>query len=90
MSLNWPQLVAQGRAKDIGMAWTPEELEQLLKLEEEGHTRRDAACLIRNGAIVNRTDIEADAKAAGIEFSPETPDTILAAHVDKKKGAKKK
>lgn len=90
MSLNWPGLVAQGRAKDIGIAWTTEELEQLLALEAQGHNRRDAASMLRNGTIVNRSDIEADAKAEGIEFAPETPDTVLAAHVDKAKGRKKK
>lgn len=85
MSLNWPQLVAQGRAKDIGIAWTEDELKQLLALEAEGHSRRDAASLIRNGAVVNRADLEAEAKELGIEFAPEAPDTVLEKQIDKAK-----
>lgn len=85
MSLNWPQLVSQGRAKDIGIAWTEDELMQLLKLEAEGHTRKDAASILRNGEVVNRAQLEAQAKELGIEFAPETPDTVLEKQIDKAK-----
>lgn len=52
MSLNWPQLVAQGRAKDIGLAWNEEEQEALAALI--AHTNLDrvsVAPYVRNGIL---------------------------------------
>lgn len=102
MSLNWPQLVAQGRAKDIGMPWSEEEQEALSTLiAHTGFDRKTIASYVRSGVLTvedydgaaapkTRKEIEKDAKDAGVVFSEETPDTVLDAHVKKAKGNKKK
>lgn len=77
MSLNWQNLVAKGRAKDIGIAWSQEELAQLLVLEARGLNRLEAASMLRSGRVVTRLELEAEAKAKGVEFAPEAPDTVL-------------
>lgn len=100
--LNWPQLVAQGRAKDIGMAWSDEEQEALSALiAHTGLDRRTLAGYVRKGVLTvadyekaeapqSRTEIEAEAKASGVNFSPETPDTVLESHVKNAKKVKVK
>jgi hypothetical protein len=102
MSLNWPNLVAQGRAKDIGMPWSEEEQEAMnILIAHTGHPRNVIAPYIREGVLTveqfdkatapkTRKEVEKDAHEAGINFSEETPDTVLSAHVKKAKGSKKK
>lgn len=87
--LNWPQLVAQGRAKDMGIAWTEEEQEALAALIATGLPRTDAARYVRNGVMtvaelessseapVTRAELEKNATDLGIEFDPSAPDTVL-------------
>jgi len=69
MSLNFTNLVAQGRAKAPGTLWTPEELEALLLLEKTcSLSRVVAADYIRNG-IMTPEDYE---KAQSVKFAPKT------------------
>lgn len=100
MSLNWPNLVAKGRAKDIGIAWSEDEQEALRTLRD--HTGKDfseLAPFVREGILTvedfdgakapkTRKELEAEADEAGIEFAPETPDTVLGAAVAKAPKAK--
>lgn len=104
--LNWPQLVTQGRAKDMGIAWTEEEQEALAALMAHANLdRSEAARYVRTGVTTvaafeaaknggevpaTREDLEAEAKAAGIEFDPSTPDTVLASAIGGAKKAAKK
>lgn len=102
MSLNWANLVTKGRAKDIGIAWTEEEQAALAALRD--HTGLEFSVLapyVRDGVLSveayekaqkpkSRKEIETEAKDAGIEFAPETPDTVLGAAVSKAKGTKSK
>ncbi len=97
--LNWPQLVAQGRAKDMGIAWTEEEQEALSTLVAHANLdRSDAARYVRDGIMTvaayeaaqnggkvpaTREEIEADAADLGIEFDPSTPDTVLSNEIAK-------
>jgi len=79
MSINYTNLVAQGRAKGIEQPWSPEELEALLTLERECHISRSlAADYIRNG-ISTVEDFE---KAQKAKFTPKTIDEA-AAEADK-------
>lgn len=88
--LNWTQLVTQGRAKDIGIAWSEEEQEALsLIIKHSGLERVDAARYVRQGVMTvedfekatkpaTRPELEAQAKEAGVEFDTTvTPDTVL-------------
>lgn len=69
MSLNWTNLVSQGRAKSVGIAWTPEELEALITLgNERTISRVDAADFLRNG-IMTPEDYD---KAQAVKFVPKT------------------
>lgn len=107
MSLNWPQLVTQGRAKDIGIAWSEEEQLALAALiEHTGLNRQGVARFVREGILTveayeaakakghepaSRKQLETEAKEAGVEFAPETPDTVLVAATTKaKRGSKTK
>ena len=75
MSINYTNLVAQGRAKAIGRPWLPEELEALLTLERECKISRTiAADYIRNGIIT----VEDYKKAQEVEFIPKTLDEATA------------
>lgn len=52
MSLNYTNLVAQGRAKAQGVSWSQEELEMVLSLERERKLSRvSAAEYVRNGIM---------------------------------------
>lgn len=75
MSLNWSNLVAQGRARDIGIPWSEDEQLKLANLQVEGHSRTDAASILRG--TKPRKELEAEAKAAGVDFTPEATDTVL-------------
>lgn len=88
--LNWPQLVTQGRAKDIGIAWSEQEQEALsLLIAHSGLERVDVARYVRQGVMTvedfekatkpaTRPELEAQAKEAGVEFdTTATPDTVL-------------
>ncbi len=58
-SLDWPKLVAQGRAKDNGVAWSGEEQEALSALiEHTGLDRHIVAPYVREG-ILTVKDYEA-------------------------------
>ena len=71
MSINFVNLVSQGRAHSLGRCWTPEELEALLKLEREcGLARTIAADYIRNG-IITPEDYK---KSKEVDFVPKTVD----------------
>lgn len=71
MSLNFTNLVAQGRAKAVGVCWNEAELEALILLEKErGLTRIVAADFIRNG-IMTVEDYDA---AKNVNFTPKTVD----------------
>lgn len=105
MSLNWPQLVAQGRAKDIGIAWNDEEHKALAILTAHtGLERNVVARFIREGILTaeeydaakatgnepaTRKQLETAATEAGVEFAPETPDTVLEAATTKAKKSTK-
>jgi hypothetical protein len=101
MSLNWDRLVGQGRAKDIGIAWTNEELVLLYDIAQKaGISREVAAGYVRNGATSyedylkaetpkTRGDVEKEAKLAGVNFSPEAPTAVLEKETAKKVGKKK-
>lgn len=83
MSLNFTNLVAQGRAKAPGVCWSPEELEALITLEKEcAISRVLAADFIRNG-ILTPEDWK---KAQKVNFTPKTLDE---ATDDMEKGLKK-
>lgn len=69
MSINYTNLVAQGRAKGIEQPWSPEELEALLLLERECNCSRPmAADYIRNGIMT----VEDFQKAQEAKFTPKT------------------
>ena len=75
MSLNYTNLVSQGRAKVMGVPWSPEELEALLTLEREcGIARVVAADYIRNGIVT----VEDYMKAQEVKFTPKTLDEATA------------
>lgn len=100
MNLNWTNLVTEGRARDVGIAWEPEELEALVKLSNDaGLNLSEAAKFMREGittvealeeakaAGVNpkgREHLEADATKAGVKFSDETPDSVLKSEIARK------
>lgn len=88
--LNWPQLVTQGRAKDIGIAWSEQEQEALsLLIAHSGLERVDVARYVRQGVMTvedfekatkpaTRPELEKQAKEVGVEFdATSTPDTVL-------------
>lgn len=87
--LNWPQLVAQGRAKDMGIAWTDEEQEALAALiAHTGLERSEVARYVRQGILTpaqldsaekpaTRKEIESKAAELGIAFDASAPDTVL-------------
>lgn len=84
MSINFVNLVSQGRAKAIGVCWTPEELEALLTLEKEcGIARTVAADYIRNGI----TTVEDYNKSKEVDFKPKTIEeaAVVAEEVIKEK-----
>lgn len=59
MSLDWPKLFSQGRAKDIGVAWDEHEQEALTALiAHTGLLRPDVAPYVREG-ILTVEDYEA-------------------------------
>lgn len=65
MSLNWPQLVAQGRAKDIGVAWSEEEQEALAALIAHSNLdRTSVAPYVRDGILTVKEYEAALEKAA--------------------------
>lgn len=67
MSLDYAKLVSQGRAKAMGVCWSPEELEALLTLERERKLSRvTAADYIRNG-IMSVKDYDASLES---DFKP--------------------
>jgi hypothetical protein len=69
MTLNWANLVNQGRAKALGVAWTPEEFEAVILLENEAKIPRTrAADFVRNG-IKTIEDYNA---AVAEDFTPKT------------------
>ena|SRR3990167_7170276 len=69
MSLNFTNLVAQGRAKSPGVCWGEQELDALITLERERKlTRVVAADFIRNG-ILTVEDYDA---AIAAKFTPKT------------------
>mgnify|MGYP001610616410 CR=1 FL=1 len=71
MSLNFTNLVAQGRAKSNGVCWSEVELESLIALERNrGLSRVLAADYVRNG-IVTLEDYDASQK---VKFVPKTLD----------------
>lgn len=71
MSLNFTNLVAQGRAKAVGVCWSEAELEALILLEKERNlSRPTAANFIRNG-IMTIEDFDA---AKDVDFTPKTVD----------------
>lgn len=88
--LNWTQLVAQGRAKAVGIPWSQEEMDELIKLRDEGTPFMEGAIILRGSKP--RKEIEAKAKEAGVEFTPEAPDEVLEketkAKTSKAKGGK--
>lgn len=58
--LNYANLVGQGRAKDIGIPWTPEENELLhLIVQERGMARVTVADYLRMGGIESLEDFDA-------------------------------
>lgn len=91
--LNWTQLVTQGRAKDIGIAWSEEEQEALkVIMAHSGVERVEAARYVRQGITTakafdkatkatkpaTRPELEKQAKEAGVDFDATvTPDTVL-------------
>lgn len=103
--LNWTQLVTQGRAKDIGIAWSDEEQEALTRLvEHTGLTRADMARFVRDGIFTveeyeaannsgkipaTRAELEKKAKEAGVVFDPIAPDAVLEKATAKKLKPKK-
>ena len=71
MSLNFTNLVAQGRAKSIGVCWNEKELDALIALEQKrGLSRVLAADYIRNG-LLTVEDYDASQK---VKFVPKTLD----------------
>src|SRR3990167_8110541 len=104
--LNYANLVSQGRAKDFGIPWTPEENELLhLIVRERERDRVTVAGYLRMGVTsleefdgmiekgktpFTREELEKKAKANGIDFDPSASDTTLAAHIEKAKPKKKK
>lgn len=93
LMLNWTRLVTQGRAKDIGIAWTDEEQKALQALiEHTGAERAEVAAYVREGILTvadydaaqkagdkptGREELEARAKELGIEFDSAATDTTL-------------
>lgn len=86
MSLNWPQLVAQGRAKDIGIPWSEEELHARFQLKIPAEYVREGVLTTeeyekRKGkggvTVIDRRHLEAKAKELGIDFAPEASDSAL-------------
>lgn len=88
--LNWTQLTAQGRAKDIGVAWSEQEQEAIsLLIAHTGLERVDIARYVRQGVMTiedfekatkpaTRPELEAQAKEVGVDFdTTATPDTVL-------------
>jgi hypothetical protein len=84
-TLNWPQLVAKGRAKDIGIPWNEEELYALYELKIPVAYVRSGVLTLEDyaeaeaGGVapVTRAALEARAKELGIDFAPEAPDAVL-------------
>ena len=75
MPIDFAKLVSQGRAKAMGVAWSPEELEALLTLEKERSISRTlAADYIRNGIMTP----DAYDKAKEAEYTPKTLDEMHA------------
>lgn len=69
MSINYTNLVAQGRAKALGKPWEPEEWEAVnLLVTKRQITREQAADYVRNG-IMTLEDFDLAQKA---EFKPKT------------------
>lgn len=86
MSLNWTNLVAQGRARSIGIPWEANELELVLEIARKGGIPVSlAASFVREGvtsfegyqskvaggeAPKTRETLEAEATEAGVAFDP--------------------
>jgi hypothetical protein len=103
--LNWTQLTAQGRAKDIGIAWTEEEQEALATLiKHSGLERAEIARFVREGVLTveayeaaigsgkkpsSRSELEERAKEAGVSFDAVAPDSVLETATAKKLKSKK-
>lgn len=93
--LNWPRLVSQGRAKDIGIAWNQEELKALYELKIPAEYVRDGILTTeayekasakdeaggKPDARKNRAELEAKATGLGVEFAPEATDSALKAAI---------
>jgi hypothetical protein len=87
---NWANLVAQGRAKAHGVSWSEEEAAArvlgipaeyvrsgILTLEDYEKAKKSDA---NNGAPLERLsrgELIAQAQKAGLEFTPEAPDSTL-------------
>jgi len=95
MSLNWERLVGQGRARDTGIAWQPEEWELVLAIAKKNSiTVSLAAEFVRKGATLEnfaeveppkpREVIEKEAKEAGVSFAPEAPTAVLEKEIIRK------
>jgi hypothetical protein len=94
--INWTSLVTQGRARDVGIPWTGEELEQLIALSRDtGLGMSESSKYFKNGvktqeeykkatAPKSRKDLEKEAEKEGLEFAPETPDTVLVKETERK------
>jgi len=89
MALNWAKLVGSGRAKDIGVPWSPEEQKAI---HEEGVppqyvrmgilTKQDLEKAQKAGVNpAERQALEQQARALGVSFSPDVNDATLERHV---------
>ncbi len=103
--MKWENLVRQGRAKNVGIAWENEELDALYDIVNKANISRvEAAEYVRNGAMSfedyqkmvskgvkpeTREDVEKKAKLAGVKFAPEAPTTVLKEEIERKKRVKK-
>ena len=98
MSINWVQLVAKGRAKDMGIAWNEEELKARYEYRIPAEYVRDGILTPEAYAVAldadreekplsrqTRPELEQAAKQAGVEFASEAPDTVLVSAVKKAK-----
>lgn len=81
MSANWNKLVAQGRAKAIGVPWSEEELHAIYELRVPPEHVRNGI-LTKEGSLKAATspeskykklaELQAEATELGVTFSPQT------------------
>jgi len=98
--IDWGKLVAQGRAKAIGVSWNEEELKAIYALKIPAEYVREGILTTEDyqnalagekpAVLQPREKLVEQAKEVGIEATPDAPKEVLADLIGKKKVLAKK